>query len=170
MILSNHFFKRPAPEVAPDLLGKFLVRERYGKNVSVIITETEAYHGLKDKASHAARGLTMRNKIMFGPAGRWYVYFIYGSHWMLNISTGKVGEPSAVLLRGVIGYNGPGKLTKYLHIDNKLNSLTASKKSSLWIEDLKIIKLTPIKKGPRIGVDYAGPIWSKKPYRFWLDI
>ncbi|PIY95650.1 3-methyladenine DNA glycosylase, partial [Candidatus Jorgensenbacteria bacterium CG_4_10_14_0_8_um_filter_39_13] len=90
-ILSQSFFNRPALTVAKELMGKYLVRRYRGKLVSAMITEVEAYDGFKDKASHAFRGMTDRNKIMFGPAGFWYVYFTYGMHWMLNIVTGKKG-------------------------------------------------------------------------------
>lgn len=213
MILSLKFFERSAVKVARDLLGKFLVRRWRGKEIALMITEVEAYHGFNDKASHAARGLTPRNKIMFGEAGYWYIYFIYGTHWMLNIVTGKKGVPSAVLIRGVKGFNGPsagsgqgpGKLTKTFHINKSLNGKTADKKSGLWVEDrakarearpnnlinyfrgIKIgnppslafselrkgnfhsQKRMKIKKSPRIGVDYAGPVWSKKHWRFYLE-
>ena len=189
-ILTPEFFEQSAIKVAKNLLGKFLVRRWRGKEIALMITDVEAYHGFEDKASHAARGLTLRNKIMFGKAGYWYVYFIYGTHWMLNIVTGKKGTPSAVLIRGVKGFNGPAKLTKALHIDKSFNEKLANKKTSLWIEDreLKEINLhgriciaevrrladegapfACIKKGPRIGVDYAGPVWSKKHWRFYLE-
>lgn len=167
--LTQKFFERSAVAVAKDLLGKFLVRRWRGREVALIITETEAYHGSHDLASHAARGLTPRNRPMFGPPGRWYVYFTYGMHWMLNIVTGKKGQPSAVLIRGVEGSNGPAKLTKMLHIDKKFNAKPANRQTSLWIEDRgERIKKFQIKTGPRIGVAYAGPIWSKKKYRFWI--
>jgi len=100
-ILSQKFFEQPALKIAKVLLGKYLVRRIGRKTIKVMITEVEAYDGFKDKASHAARGLTERNKIMFGPAGYWYVYFTYGMHWMLNIVTGREGYPAAVLIRGV---------------------------------------------------------------------
>ena len=97
--LPQTFFNRPAPLVARELLGKFLVR-RYGKRTEAfMITETEAYEGFRDKASHAHRGQTKRNAPMFGDAGYWYVYFTYGMHWLLNIVTRERGYPSAVLIR-----------------------------------------------------------------------
>lgn len=186
-VLAPKFFEQSAVKVARNLLGKFLVRRWKGKEVALMITDVEAYHGFADKASHAARGITKRNKIMFGKAGYWYVYFIYGTHWMLNIVTGKKGVPSAVLIRRVKNFNGPGKLTKALHINKSLNGKTADKKSGLWLEDKGLKRInsygriciaeakgegTPfacIKKGPRIGVDYAGPVWSKKRWRFYLE-
>ncbi|OGY62376.1 MAG: 3-methyladenine DNA glycosylase [Candidatus Harrisonbacteria bacterium RIFCSPHIGHO2_01_FULL_44_13] len=167
--LGREFFGRPTLEVAQDLLGKFLVRRWRGKNTAFIITEVEAYGGFEDKASHAARGLTTRNKPMFGPAGRWYVYFTYGMHWMLNIVTGKEGYPAAILIRGIQGINGPARLTKILHIGKNFNNKPANRKTGLWIENGGVVvKKSEIKKGPRIGVDYAGPVWGKKLYRFWI--
>jgi len=166
-LLSQEFFNRPTTVVAENLLGKYLVRKCRGKIISAMITEVEAYNGQNDKASHASRGMTPRNEIMFGPAGYWYVYFTYGMHWMLNVVTGQEGYPAAILIRGVEGINGPARVTKFFHIDNKLNGRAVNKKSGLWIEDggVKINK-SKIKKFPRIGIDYAGPIWSKKLFRF----
>ncbi|OGY68200.1 MAG: hypothetical protein A3H63_00050 [Candidatus Harrisonbacteria bacterium RIFCSPLOWO2_02_FULL_45_10c] len=104
---------------------------------------------------------------MFGEAGHWYVYFTYGMHWLLNIVTGPKEYPAAILIRGVAGINGPARLTKALHINKKFDGKKADKKSGLWVEKRGVAKLK-IKKGPRIGVDYAGPIWSKKNFRFFL--
>ena len=144
----------------------------------MIITEVEAYDGFKDKASHASRGKTKRNKIMFGRAGRFYVYFTYGMHWMLNIITCPKNYPAAVLISGGIIYknkqkvkilNGPAKLTKYLKIDKKFNNKPADKKTGLWIEDRGIkINKEQIIKNKRIGIDYAGE-WANKLYRFSID-
>ena len=134
-----------------------------------MITETEAYDGFNDKASHASRGRTARNSIMFGPAGHAYVYFVYGIHWMLNVVTGPKDYPAAVLIRGLEGLNGPARLTKALGIDKSLNGKLLGKTSGLWIEP-RTVRIPPskIKASPRIGVDYAGPIWSKKKWRFTL--
>ena len=115
--LFQDFFDRPTLEVAPDLLGKFLCREVDGSILRLRITEVEAYDGPEDKACHAHRGKTPRNEIMFGPAGRWYVYLCYGMHWMLNAVTGPVDFPAAVLFRGCLEVTGPGRLTKALGID-----------------------------------------------------
>ena len=102
-ILTKKFFERPALRVARDLVGKFLVLRRRTSKLAFMITETEAYIGPQDKASHAHSGKTARNAPMFGEAGRWYVYFTYGMHWMLNIVTGPKDYPAAVLIRGVSG-------------------------------------------------------------------
>src|SRR3989344_5697076 len=128
-ILGEQFFERSTLAVAKELLGKYLVRRVRGKEVSGMITETEAYDGFHDKASHASRGKTPRNAPMFGPAGCWYVYFTYGMHWMLNIVTREKGYPAAVLIRGVGDISGPARVTKRLKIDKKLNGMSASRRS-----------------------------------------
>ena len=199
MVLDDQFFDRNSTLVAKYLIGKFLCRKIGKKTQKFLIVETESYEGFKDKASHASRGETERNKVMFGDPGIWYVYFTYGMHYMLNIVCGAKGHPGAVLIRGVstspltplltkergiekTKLLGPAKLTKFLEIDKSFNTKKAVPKNWLWIEDnsggiytefhgrekvykkkLKIIRT------PRIGVEYAGPIWSQKKYRFVLD-
>jgi DNA-3-methyladenine glycosylase len=165
-ILTKKFFERSALEVAPELLGKFLVKKVGDKEISLMITDVEAYEGPEDKASHASRGQTERNKPMFGPAGHWYVYFTYGMHWLLNIVTGGKDYPAAVLIRGTKEIYGPARITKFLKVDKKFNSRLASKKDGLWLED-RGVKVEPgkIKKCKRIGVDYAGK-WANKRHRF----
>jgi DNA-3-methyladenine glycosylase len=168
--LPHSFFDRPTVTVARELIGCYLARQIGQKIEKHIIIETEAYDGSNDKASHAARSKTKRNSIMFESAGHIYVYFTYGMHWMLNIVTGKKDYPAAVLIRGVEGTSGPARLTKLLKIDGALNGKTLNRKIGLWIEEgQKNIPTRMIKKLPRIGVDYAGPIWSKKKYRFILE-
>lgn len=170
-ILASKFFNRDTIQVARDLLGKVLVRSSGEKILETIINEVEVYDGFEDRASHAHRGMTQRNKPMFGPAGRWYIYLIYGLHSMLNITTGPNKYPAAILIRGGFkadgkNINGPGKLTKYLKIDKSLNDLRGSRKSGLWVEDRGIkIKQGDILVSPRIGVAYAGE-WAHKPYNF----
>lgn len=169
MILSRKFFERATTTVAKDLLGKYLCRKYRGKIMRAMITEVEAYDGFKDKASHAHRGETERNKVMFGPAGYWYVYFTYGVHWMLNVVTGKQGYPAAVLIRGIEGVRGPARLTKFMKIDKNFNDKAVKRKTGLWVEDRGTkIKKSQIKKSKRIGVDYAGSIWRNKHYRFYV--
>lgn len=167
-ILDSSFFNRPVVEVAQDLLGKFIVREmKDGKKIALMINETEAYEGEHDLASHARFGETKRNKVMFGPAGHFYVYLVYGMHWMLNIITGKKGSASGVLIRGAGNISGPAKLTKYLHINGTFYGLEAIQKNKLWFEDRNIqIPESKIIRTPRIGVEYAGSEWSNKLYRF----
>lgn len=168
-VLKRKFFDRPTLFVAKELLGKFLVRKVGRKEITGIITEVEAYVGPMDKASHASRGETSRCRIMFGQAGNWYVYFIYGMHWMLNIVTERRGYPAAVLIRGTSDACGPGRLTKFLHVDKNFNGKPAKKNSGLWIENrgAKIPKLA-IGSGKRIGVEYAPEIWKNKPWRFYI--
>lgn len=100
-ILTKKFFERSALKIAPELLWKFLCNSYLGQVSCFMICEVEAYDGFNDKASHASRGRTERNAPMFGEAGRWYVYFTYGMHWMLNIVTGPKDYPAAVLIRAV---------------------------------------------------------------------
>jgi len=167
-VLKKAFFKRPTLVVAEELLGKYLVRKRGKKETAYKIVETEAYDGFKDKASHAHKGMTGRNEVMFGEAGTIYIYFTYGMHHMLNIVTGAKGYPAAVLIRAVEDVSGPGRLTKKLSIDKRLNKKKAGKVSGLWFEDRgEKISKNDIKKTPRIGVRYAGE-WENMPYRFIL--
>lgn len=134
------------------------------------LMETEAYDGFHDKASHAHRGKTARNEVMFREAGHIYVYFTYGMHWMFNIVTGKREYPAAVLVRGVEGISGPARLTKALRIDKRLNRKTLSKKAGLWIEDRgERVGKKDIGRSARVGVSYAGA-WAKKPWRFYIKI
>jgi DNA-3-methyladenine glycosylase len=134
--------------------------------MSAMITETEAYVGERDKACHAHRGRTQRTDVMYGPPGCWYVYFVYGIHWMLNIVTEAEGRPAAVLIRGAGDWSGPARLTKGLTIDKQFNALQADRKSGLWVEDRGyVVSRCNIQRTPRIGVDYAG-LWANKPYRF----
>jgi DNA-3-methyladenine glycosylase len=165
--LGKVFFNRPAPTVARELIGKYLVSSLQESPVAYRIIETEAYEGPNDRASHASKGLTPRTSIMFGEPGKWYVYFIYGMYEMLNIVTGEKGYPAAVLIRGVEGFNGPGKLTRALGITRQLNGKVSNKNSGLWIEDRGELP-KKITTAPRIGVGYAGPYWAAKKYRFLI--
>lgn len=156
-------------KVAEELLGNFLCRKIRGKVYKFKITETEAYEGFKDKASHAYRGRTKSNEPMWAEAGTIYVYLIYGMHYMLNIVCGVKGHPSAVLIRGVEGVKGPGRVSKKIFIDKSLNNKKLGKDSGLWLEKNYNKEKIIMKKGPRVGIKYAGDYWSKKPYRFILD-
>ncbi|MGI8725448.1 MAG: DNA-3-methyladenine glycosylase [Methyloceanibacter sp.] len=168
--LSAEFFNRPAEEVAPALLGKALVRRRERKRTVYRITETEAYVGPHDLASHAARGRTRRTEPMFGPPGSLYIYLVYGMHWMLNVVTGEIDYPAAVLIRSVKTITGPGRLTRALGITGALNAHQASARSGLWFADLgERVVPQEIVRTPRIGVDYAGPVWAEKEYRFLIS-
>lgn len=165
-VLKKNFFNQSAFKIAPELLGKFLVRKDKDKEISLMITEVEVYQGFKDKASHAHKGKTKRNEIMFYSGGYWYVYLTYGIHWMLNVVVGKEDYPAAILIRGTDKIYGPGRLTKYLKINKNFNGLLIKKESDLWIEDRMIkLKSEEIKRKKRIGVDFAGQ-WAQKLYRY----
>lgn len=167
-VLPADFFDRPADRVARQLLGKDLVARTDDDVVRLPVTEVEAYLGSHDLACHGSRGMTRRNATMFGPAGCWYVYLCYGMHWMLNIVTGKPGEPAAVLLRGAGKVSGPGRLTKALGIDRSLDGAAATKASGVWFEQSgTTISAGRIQRTPRIGIGYAGE-WVEKPLRFLL--
>ncbi len=164
-----NFFNRPTLEVARSLLGKRLCREVNGQCIGLPIVEVEAYDGFEDKASHAHRGKTSRNAVMFGPAGIWYVYLCYGMHWMLNVVTGAEGYPAAILFRGAGAVKGPGRLTKTLQIDKAHNGQPVAPSSGLWIEDAGVqVPRHCVQRTPRVGVSYAGKPWASKRYRFVL--
>ncbi len=132
-----------------------------------MITEVEAYDGERDQACHARAGRTARTDVLYGPGGFWYVYLCYGIHEMLNLVVGPAGWPAAVLVRGVEGIRGPGRVTKQLGIDRRLNAAPAAPVSGLWLEDRGVVlPRKAIEITPRIGVDYAGEVWSMKPWRF----
>lgn len=150
-------------EIARNLIGFRLCRRKNNAVLSFEITEVEAYLGPEDLASHARFGKTKRTAVMFGPKGFWYIYLCYGMHAMLNLTTGSESAPSAILIRSVNGINGPGRLTKHLQIDLSFNGLPCNQTSNLWIEPGQP---RDVMTTPRIGVNYADPIWSQKLYRF----
>jgi DNA-3-methyladenine glycosylase len=192
VLLPRDFFARPSVEVAPDLLGCVLEHETDDGLVAVRLTEAEAYAGASDPASHAYRGKTARNAVMFGPPGHAYVYFTYGMHFCVNlVCQGKEGSASAVLLRAgaiVAGEDlararrtrgqavvpvrdlarGPARLCQALAIDRTLDGADACLASS----PLRVRREagTPprsekIATGPRVGVSSAAEV----PWRFWLE-
>jgi DNA-3-methyladenine glycosylase len=168
-VLEEDFFNRPVVEVARDLLGMNLcVRQKKDQVIKMTINETEAYDGEEDLACHASKGKTPRNQVMYGEPGVIYLYLCYGMHWLLNIVCEKKGYPAAVLLRGTLEVNGPGRLTKKLGIDGQLNRKRAVYSNGLWFEQGDLV-IKEIQTGPRIGVNYAGEYWAKKPYRFWFS-
>ena len=182
-ILKKSFYCQSTIEIAKQLLGKFLCRKINGKLYIGKIVETEAYLGRKDLACHASRGMTERNKAMFGPAGHAYVYFIYGMYYCLNVVTEKENSPCAILIRALEPINpsrcsrerkfsfpttnGPAKLCREFKIDKKLNSWDLTRGKKLWIENGEAIKPSQIKKSKRVGVDYAG-IWKDRLLRFYI--
>jgi DNA-3-methyladenine glycosylase len=164
MRLSRRFFERDVLQVAPELVGKILVRKDEGKLTAYIITEVEAYKGIEDEASHARFGKTSRNQVMFGAGGNIYVYLIYGMYWMLNVVTGPHGEAQAALIRGIEGYSGPGKLTKALKIDQSFYGEDLTRSGRIWIENHP--EKTEFLQLPRYGIDYAGEPWKSMPWRY----
>ena len=165
--LNCSFFQRNVLEVAPGLIGKTLVRKFDDKTIQRYkITETEAYSGDGDLACHASKGKTPRTEVMFREGGLVYVYFIYGMYWMLNFVTGKNEEASAVLIRGLEGISGPGKVGKTLQLDKTFYGENLETSERIWIEEDNISP--EIVATPRIGINYAGEPWISKPWRFLI--
>lgn len=166
-LVEEDFRSEDTPRLARFLLGKVLTLKSGHGLARYSITEVEAYDGPNDLACHASRGRTKRTEPMFASAAAWYVYLCYGIHELLNLTTGPVGYPAAILIRGLDGIVGPGRLTKKLGIDRRFNGLTASPETGLWIEDRGIaVANGDVETTPRIGVDYAGEDWANRPYRF----
>ncbi len=164
------FQQKKAVAIARWLIGKHLVRRRAdGRLDARRIVETEAYVGERDLACHARAGRTGRTEVMYRAGGVWYVYLCYGIHEMLNLVVGPAGWPAAVLIRGVEGASGPGRVTKTLMVDRALNRALADEAGGLWIEDRgERVPRGSVRALPRIGIDYAGPVWAAKKWRFVL--
>jgi len=164
--LDQEFYNLRATEAAPLLLGKLLCRKIDDQIVRLRITETECYFGEDDTACHAHKGKTERTKTLYEKGGVAYVYLCYGIHHLLNIVTGEKDFPEAVLLRGVQGFHGPGRLTKALFIDKTLNGENLTVSDNLWLEDDGFI--AKYKAFPRIGIDYAGEKDRNVKWRYVL--
>ncbi|WAX80770.1 DNA-3-methyladenine glycosylase [Streptomyces sp. KMM 9044] len=165
----------PAEEVAPKLLGAVLTHETPEGTVSITITETEAYSGADDPASHAYRGRTPRNAVMFGPAGHLYVYRSHGLHWCANIVTGADGTASAVLIRAgrvIEGEDlahkrrgnkvesprlarGPGNFCQALGITTEHNGTALLTGASVTLSQGEPVPDALVRVGPRVGVSRA---------------
>lgn len=178
---SRDFFERPVALVARELLGATVVHD----GVAIRLTEVEAYDGPDDPASHAYRGPTIRNRVMFGPAGHLYVYRSHGLHWCANVTTGPPGTASAVLLRaGVLvdGHDlaqlrrgpaattvqlarGPGNLGQALALTGANNGEDLCGGGRIQILGGARVADRTIRSGPRVGVSVAADI----EWRFWLD-
>ncbi len=182
-ILARSFYDRDTVDVAKDLLGKILVRKIGGNIISGIIVETEAYRYKDDPASHTYGGMTERNKVMFGPVGRAYVYFTYGMHYCVNaVARSSDYEAGAVLIRSLVPKkgmdfmsrqrktrdisnltNGPAKLTQALKITKKEYGEDLTKRSSLYVIEGLEVKKSEILSGPRIGIKKANEkMWNFK--------
>jgi DNA-3-methyladenine glycosylase len=165
MKLTAEFFNRDVLNVAPDLIGKIIVRKfEDGSELCLRITETEAYRGEEDKACHASKGRTPRTEVMYMTAGTIYVYLIYGMYWMFNVVAEKVDVPQAVLIRCSEEYRGPGKLSKALKLDRSFNKSDICTNLSLSIIDDGYKPKILTKK--RVGIDYSGEEWASKLWRF----
>jgi len=162
MKLSKDFYKQDAVTLAPVLLGKLLCYNVNGKIIKRRITETESYMQY-DTACHAHKGKTPRNSVMFEPGGLAYVYLCYGIHNMLNVVSGEANDPQAVLIRGVEGASGPGRLTKAMQIDRSLNGIDLTG-GTLWLEDDGAV--VSYKTTVRIGIDYADEVDRLRQWRF----
>ncbi len=165
--IGRDVFRQSAPDLAPQLLGKLLCR-RVGRRVLRLrITETEAYYGEEDTACHANRGRTPRTAIMYADGGHAYVYLCYGIHELLNIVTGNEGFPEAVLVRGVVGHPGPGRLTRALQITRALNGEDLVHSRQLWLEDEGFRCACAV--SPRIGIGYASARDRARLWRFTVQ-
>lgn len=165
--LKEDFYSDSAVNLAPKLLGKLLCRKINGEIIKMRITETEAYYGEQDTACHAHKGKTERTKIMYKKGGIAYIYLCYGIHYMLNIVTGVEGFPEAVLIRGVEGLIGPGRLTKALRIDKTLNGEDLILSDELWLEDDGYIP--NYNTTPRVGINYATDEYKNIHWRFVVN-
>ncbi|WP_328539530.1 DNA-3-methyladenine glycosylase [Streptomyces sp. NBC_00344] len=188
MPLPRDFFERSVLEVAPDLLGRVLVRRTPDGPMELRLTEVEAYAGEVDPGSHAYRGRTARNEVMFGPPGHVYVYFTYGMWHCANLVCGPEGMASGVLLRAGevrVGAElarkrrisarhdkelakGPARLATGLDIDRRLNGADVCAPGDA---PMSVFAGTPphpdqVRSGPRTGVGGAG---AHQPWRFWID-
>jgi DNA-3-methyladenine glycosylase len=186
MTVERESLAKPALEVAPLLLGAVLTSTVDGAEVAVRLTEVEAYEGLADPASHAYRGRTRRNEVMFGPAGHVYCYFTYGMHWCANVVCGREGVASAVLLRAgevVRGTDtarrrrtaardarhlarGPARLASCLALGRDTNGADLCDPASVvQLASLGDASAAAVRSGPRVGITLA----ADRPWRFWLD-
>ncbi len=180
------YLRNDVVEVSQELLGKVLCSNRNGQITKAVITETEAYAAINDKASHAHGGRrTDRTEPMYGRGGTAYVYLCYGIHHLFNVVVGDVNVPLAILIRaaepmegldimrqrrkkpgaGKIFLAGPGTLSQALGITTQLTGASLLE-DRIWIEDQQIsVRAQDITVGSRIGIDYAEED-AKKPYRF----
>ena len=179
-LLPRSFYERPVLDVARDLLGAVVT----AGDVSVRLTEVEAYAGGRDPASHAFRGRTARNAVMFGPAGHAYVYFTYGMHFCMNLVCGPDGEASAVLLRAgqvLDGIElardrrpgssdrdlarGPARLTRALGVDREQDGVDVTRPGSpVRVRAGAAVPYADIRWGPRVGIREAAEL----PWRAWV--
>jgi DNA-3-methyladenine glycosylase len=186
--LRREFFERDTETVAKELLGVWLLRSSEDGLTGGPIVEVEAYGGPEDKASHSRAGRTKRTEPMFGQVGHAYVYLVYGMHDCLNVVAYKGKESGAVLLRAIeprIGADlmrtrrgratvrvealasGPARLCQAMAVNRSFDGHDLTIGTDLWlaVPDERVPNVD-IQSGPRIGVDYAGPGWAERPWRF----
>ena len=163
-ILPLSWFAAPATVLAPQLIGKLLCRSTEEGILRFRITETECYFGEEDTACHAHHGRTPRTDVMYRAGGCAYVYLCYGIHSLLNLVTGPEGHPEAVLIRGVEGIAGPGRVTRRMQIDRSLNQALLIPENGLWLEDDGV--MLNFTTTPRVGIDYASKEYRDISWRF----
>ena len=164
--LPPEFFLRDVLDVAPELIGKKLVRcFPDGSAEKYMITEVEAYRGTEDLACHASKGRTPRTEVMFQEGGTVYVYLIYGQYWLLNLVTGCEGDASAVLIRGIEGFPGPGRVGRELQLDRSFYGESLITSQRIWLEDAEPV--SEIKTSKRVGIEYSGE-WKDQLWRFFV--
>ena len=165
MRIDEGFYCLSALEAARGLVGKILcLRRDDGEIMRMRITETEAYMGVEDTACHASRGKTERNSPLWLEGGHTYVYLCYGMYNMFNIITGDEGDPQGVLVRGVEGYQGPGKFTKFCGIDRSFSEIDMRVSDRLWLEEDGCFPETVA--CPRVGIAYAEEKDREAKWRF----
>ena len=158
--LTYEFYHRPCDQVARDLVGMVIIRG----DTRLRISETEVYWGEADTACHASKGRTRRTEVLYADAGTIYVYLCYGIHWLLNIVTGDIDDPQAVLIRACVEAPGPGKLTKMLGITGEYN-----RQSILETPDFRIGDdgfRCEIEADRRVGIGYASEEDQARLWRF----
>jgi DNA-3-methyladenine glycosylase len=167
MRLYRDFYSRDVLDVAPDLLGKVLVRRfEDGKMLRLTLNDVEAYRGEEDLGCHASKGRTPRTDVMYNNGGKVYVYLIYGMYWMLNFTTGGEGHPQAVLIRGSVEIEGPGRIGRALKLDKSFYGEDLLTSERIWVENHVNSDKIEITASPRVGIDYAGEYWARKHWRF----
>lgn len=164
--LDERTLSMSAKELAPFLIGKMLCRNIDGTIKRYRITETECYCGEDDTACHASKGKTERTKTLYEYGGTAYVYLCYGIHNLFNVVAGKKGFPEAVLIRGIEGFDGPGKLTKALKINKSFNNINMITSDEIWLEDDGT--KSKFRKDKRVGIDYATPKYRDILWRYIL--
>lgn len=165
--LGYGFYHRACLEVARELVGKVLVHRMPEGERRLRITETEAYCGEDDTACHAHRGRTKRTEVLYADAGTIYIYLCYGIHYLLNIVTGDVDDPQAVLIRACQEAPGPGRLTKALGITGELNKESAVTSNTLWLEDDGFC--CAVETDKRVGIGYASQEDQDRLWRFKMS-